>query len=105
MPSGVFAKVNVSSAETWTTLVAPAPSGTFKVTTVNLCNRTSSDIKVRIALAANTTVTDADYIEYDTVIVANGVLERTGIVVDSTFGIQVYAAATGITATAYGIDS
>jgi len=104
MPSGVFAKLNIAAA-TWTTLVAPAPSGTFKVATVNLCNRTSSDIKVRIALAASTTVADTDYIEYDTTIVANGVLERTGILIDSTFGIQVYAATAGITAAAYGIDS
>ena len=34
---------------------------------------------------------DADMIEYDVSLPANGVLERTGIVLDATNGIQVYA--------------
>jgi len=104
MASGVYAKVDISSANTWITAVGPAASG-VKVTTLNLANRTGADIKIRVALAANTTVTDSDVIEYDTTIPANGVIERTGIIVDTTNGIQVYATATGVTAVAWGIDS
>lgn len=103
MASGVYAKVDITNANTWTTLVAPPSSGN-KVTTVNLVNRTAGNVKVRIALAETTTVTDSDVIEYDVTLPANGVLERTGLVLDSTNGVQVYAAATGVTATAYGID-
>ena len=78
MASGVYAKVDVSSASTWTTVVAPPAAG-VKVATVTLCNRTGSNLSVRLALAATTSVTDSDVIEYDTTIPANGVLERTGI--------------------------
>lgn len=104
MASGVYAKVDVSSATTWVTAVSPAAAG-VKVTTLNLVNRNAVDVKVRVALAATTSVTDSDVIEYDTTIPANGVIERTGILVDTTNGIQVYAAATGVTAVAWGIDS
>ncbi len=103
MASGVYAKVDVSSASTWTTVVAPPAAG-VKVTTATLCNRTGSSLKVRLALAATTSVTDSDVIEYDTTIPANGVLERTGIVLDTSNGLQVYASAAGLTAIAYGID-
>ena len=104
MASGVYAKVDVSSASTWTTVVAPPAAG-VKVATVTLCNRTGSNLSVRLALAATTSVTDSDVIEYDTTIPANGVLERTGIVLDTSNGLQVYASAAGLTAVAYGIDS
>lgn len=103
MASGVYAKVDVSSASTWTTVVAPPAAG-VKVATVTLCNRTGSNLSVRLALAATTSVTDSDVIEYDTTIPANGVLERTGIVLDTNNGLQVYASAAGLTAVAYGID-
>jgi|TARA_B100002019_G_scaffold284569_1_gene292400 hypothetical protein len=103
MASGVYAKVDVAAAATWETVVAPPTSGT-KVTTLSVCNRGAQTVSVRIALANSTTVTDADVIEYDTNIPANGVLERTGIVLDSTNGIQIYSSSTSVTAVAYGID-
>lgn len=104
MASGVYGKVDISAANTWETLLAPPTSGN-KVTTVNLVNRTAANIKVRIALAASTgAVTDADCIEFDTTLPPNGVLERTGIVLDTSNGLCVRANATGISAQAYGID-
>ena len=103
MASGVQGKVDVSSANTWTQVVAA--SSTVKVVTLNVVNRQSTSTTVRVALRdAAGNVTDADCIEYDVSLPANGVLERTGLVLDSTNGVQVYAAATGVTATAYGID-
>lgn len=102
MASGVYAKSDVA-ATTWTTLIAPPASG-VKVTTITLCNRTGAELLVRVALAANTTVADADYIEYDVALPAKGVLERTGIVLDSSNGLQVYSSGAGLSAIAYGID-
>ena len=102
MESGVYGKADVS-ASTWTTLV-PAPTAGTKVCTVNLVNRTAANVKVRIAIAASTTVADADNIEYDVSLPANGVLERTGIVLDTSNGIQVYANAAGVSAVSFGID-
>jgi hypothetical protein len=104
MASGVYAKVDIASASTWETLVAPTSAGEIKVCTVNICNRTSGSVQIRIALAGTTTVADADNIEYNVALPANGVLERTGILADNTNGIQVWASSTGVSAVAYGID-
>ena len=105
MASGVYAKVDVASAQHGQKLLAPASSGEIKVCTVNICNRTSSSVQIRLALAGSTSVAIADMIEYNVSLPANGVLERTGIVVDATNGIQVWASGTGISAAAYGLTA
>mgnify|MGYP001456078460 FL=1 len=103
MASGVYGKVDVSSASTWTEIVA-ASAGT-KVATLNVVNRQGAATTVRVALRdAVGNVTDADCIEYDVSLPANGVLERTGIVLDSSNGLHVYASA-AVSAVVYGIDS
>ena len=103
MASGVYGKVDVSSANTWTEIVA-ATSG-VKVVTLNVVNRQSAATTVRVALRdAVGNVTDADCIEYDVSLPANGVLERTGIVLDANNGLHVYTSA-AVSAVAYGIDS
>lgn len=104
MASGVFGKVDISSATTWTEVVA-APASGIKVVTLNVANRTAAEVLVSVALrdaAAN--VTDADHIESGVKLPANGVLERTGIVLDTSNGLHVYASAVGTTAVAYGMD-
>ena len=73
--------------------------------TLSVANRTGSAVNISVALrdaAAN--VTDADHLESGVSLPANGVLERTGIVLDTSNGLHVYAGATGITAVAYGMD-
>ena len=103
MASGVYGKVDVSSANTWTE-VGAASAGT-KVATINIANRQATATTVRIALRdAAGNVTNADCIEYDVSLPANGVLERTGIVLDSSNGLHVYASA-AVSAVVYGIDS
>ena len=103
MASGVYGKVDVSSASTWTEVVT-ATAG-VKVVTLNVVNRQSAVTTVRVALRdAAGNVTDADCIEYDVSLPANGVLERTGIVLDANNGLHVYSSA-AVSAVAYGIDS
>ena len=103
MASGVYGKSDLTAA-TWTEIVAPPASG-VKVTTLNLVNRSDANRKVRVALSADTTVTDEEYIEYNVTIPANGVLERTGIVCSANNGLYVYADGASVTAVAYGMDS
>ncbi len=103
MASGVYGKVDVSSANTWTEVVA-ASAGT-KVVTLNVVNRQAAATTVRVSLADTTgNAADANCIEYDVSLPANGVLERTGIVLDSSHGIHVQSSA-AVTAVAYGIDN
>ena len=103
MASGVYGKSDLT-ATTWTEIVAPPASG-VKVTTLNIVNRSDANRKVRVALSADTTITDDEYIEYDVVLPANGVLERTGIVCSASNGLYVYADGASVSAVAYGMDA
>jgi len=106
MASGVYGKVDITAATTWTEIVAAPTAGTTKVVTLNLCNRTGSAVTVRVAISdtAGNAGTAGYELEYDSSIPANGVLERTGIVLSENNGLHAYASATGISAVAYGLD-
>jgi hypothetical protein len=79
MATGRLGAFNITTTAD-TTVYAPLTS-TFSVVSVNVVNRSSSaTAQIRIAVAAAATPTVAEYIEYDSTLVANGVLERTGIV-------------------------
>ena len=103
MASGVYGKSDLT-ATTWTEIVAPPASG-VKVTTLNVVNRTDANRKIRVALSADATISDDEYIEYNVTLPANGVLERTGIVCSANNGLYVYADGASVTAVAYGMDS
>lgn len=83
MATGRLGIANITNTND-TTVYGPVPANTFSVVTVNVVNRSSSaSVDIRIAVASSATPAPAEYIEYDADIVANGVLERTGIVMDT----------------------
>ena len=87
------------------TSVYTVPADTFFVVTLSLCNRSTGTRSVRVAVAAAGTPLDAEYIEYDADILANGVLERTGIVMDASKILVVRADSTDVSAVVYGIET
>ena len=91
------------AATTNTTLYTNAT--TYGVVSVTLCNSNSTAVTVRLALSATATPSAAEYLEYGTTIPANGVLERTGLVVGNGQNLVVYASTTGVSALAYGIET
>ncbi len=103
MASGVYGKADLA-ASTWTEIAA-APTSGVKVTSVSICNRNTTEVTVHLAVSADAaSVNDSDYIEYGVTIPANGVLERSGIVLSTSNGLMVRASTTGVSAVAYGID-
>ena len=78
---------------------------TYAVCTVNILNRNTTATTIRLGLSSTATPGLNEWIEFDTVIPAAGVLERTGLVVGNTQNLVVYAAATGVTAMVYGIET
>lgn len=83
MATGRLGTANITTASTNTT-VYTVPASTFSVVSVNIVNRSSSaTAQIRLAVSSSATPTIDEWIEYDSSLVANGVLERTGIVVDA----------------------
>lgn len=103
MATGLLGQSALSAA-TNTTLYT-VPSSTFTVCSISLCNRGTTTVSVRIALAASTSPTNAEYIEYDVQIGSNGVLERTGLMLNAGRNIVVYASNANISASAFGIET
>jgi hypothetical protein len=68
-------------------------------------NRGTGPANIRIAIASSATPADSEYVEYDVEIVAKGVLERTGLVLDAGKLIVVRSSATSVSAVAYGIET
>lgn len=66
------------------TSVYTCPITTFSVVSVSICNRTALAVTVNVALTTTgSTPATTDYLEFGSSLSANGVLERTGIVMSA----------------------
>jgi len=103
MASGVLGQ-SALSATTLTT-VYTVPASTLAVVNINVVNRsTSATADVRVALASTATPTNAEYIEFDATIPARGVLERTGIALQATERVVVFASTANCSVNVYGLE-
>ena len=101
MASGRFGKANLpANADTD---LYTCPPGKNATATVAFCNRTAAPIKVRLAVRA-AAIADSDYLEYETEIPANGVLERNQIALTAGEIITVRANAAGVSVRAHGFE-
>jgi len=105
MATGRLGAVDLTTPAT-DTLLYTVPAGTFTVATVSIVNRSNAAVTVRMAISTSTTTMGAsEYIEYEAEILAKGVLERTGLVLDAGKSILVRASTANVTAVAFGIET
>ena len=103
MATGILGTADLAAATDTTLYTVPADH--FSVVPVNICNRSSRAATARIAGSSSGTPADADYIEYDSQVTANGVLERTGIVLDASKVVVVRSNAINVSAVCLGIET
>lgn len=102
MASGRLGTADLA-ATTLTTLYT-VPATKLASFTLAFANRTGAAITARVALAAAAAPVAGEYIEYDVVVAANGVLERTGLVLDAGKQVVVYAGAVGLSVNLWGYE-
>lgn len=104
MATGILGTPADMPATTNTTIYT-VPTDNFAIVSINVTNRSAATRDVRIALAATDTPTNAEWIEYDTEIVANGTIERSGIVLQAGKKVVAYVNSTDCTVMVYGIET
>ena len=82
MPSGILAAIDMEAGID--TLLYTMPSGTARRLTVNICNKNTSDVLIRL-------VANGISLEHDTTIRANGVLEKTEIALGGEQSLRGYS--------------
>ncbi len=103
MASGILGQAALSA--TTNTTVYTVPASTLSVVNINVVNRSPSvTVAVRVALAASATPQNSEWIEFDSVIPTNGVLERTGIAMNAAERVVVYASTTNCSVSVYGLE-
>jgi len=106
MATGRLGTANITTTANNT--IYTVPSSTFSVVSVSICNRNSSTAAtIRVAVASSASPGLDEWIEYDTSLVASGVVERTGIVMKATevLVVQVSSATPTISVVAMGIET
>ena len=103
MASGLLAAVDIAVNNY--TQIYEAPSNTFSVVTVSVCNRGSTNADIRLTLSNDFPPTSEHYLEFDTSLLAKGVLERTGIVVAAGQKIGARSTSADVSIVVYGIET
>ncbi|AOV58603.1 hypothetical protein T040910_098 [Synechococcus phage S-CAM3] len=102
MASGVLGQQALNA--TTNTTVYTTPADTVAYANINVVNINATPIVVRIAIAAGSTPLAAEYIEYEAEIAGYGVLERTGMVLNSGKRIVAYSNLSSVSVAVYGVE-
>ena len=104
MASGRLGAADLSA--TTNTSIYTVGADTLATVNVSICNRNASAVAVRLAHVdgAIGALADEDYIEYDAVIPANCVLERTGVVMAATHSLIAYSDTANVSVVAWGFE-
>ena len=102
MASGTFGQAALAAATNTTIFTVPA--GKVATATVSICNTTANLANIRMAIAAADTPTAAEWIEYDTELLAYNTFERSGIVMSAGKKLVVRSDTANVAVTAYGFE-
>jgi hypothetical protein len=102
MASGILGKADLTSSTNTSIFTA---SAVVTVCSVNVCNRNNTSANVNIAIDANTNPANSSYIEFNAVVPAGGIIERSGLVLQTAQRIIVTSTANNMSVNVYGLES
>lgn len=103
MASGRLAKENISSINT-DIQVYQVPSSHVASFTISICNRGSSNAKIRIALTDAASIDLEEYVDFDTVVYPKETYQRSGVVLSSGQYVYVRSDQANISVNIYGFE-
>ena len=89
---------------TTNTSVYTVGSGKEALVNVNVCNRNSSAVTIRLANADGGTPSNDEYIEYDYSLAGNESFQRTGLHLQAAQIIVAYSSATNVSVVVDGLE-
>lgn len=94
MATGILGQAALSALTN--TTVYTVPASTTSAVSISFSNRSSSLTTIRLAIASAATPSNSEYLEYDTILDGNGVIERTGIVMQAGERVVAYTAGSSV---------
>ena len=101
MASGTLGQASLAAATNTTVYTIAATPTTFNV---SMTNTTGYPIAVNLAVSITGTPVAGEYLEFQTVIAPNSVLERGGLVATAAKLVVAYANIAGININVYGFE-
>jgi hypothetical protein len=103
MASGRLATENVTTVGT-AVQIYQVPSSHNASVTINVCNRGTSNAKVRIAVTDSTTPALGEWLDFEEVVFPKESYQRTGVVLGSAQYIYFYTDQANISVNVYGFE-
>ena len=101
MTTGLLGSADLAATTLTTICTLPAGSQSF---TVNVCNRNSTNVVIRIApMSTLATPTNAEYFVYDSNLQANDVMQLSGLTSGSAKLVVVYSDTANVSVNVYGV--
>lgn len=102
MAHGLITAVDIQAGVN--TVIYTMPAGLIQVLNLNISNRNNKDVKVRLAIMDGglDVLTDANWLEYDTILRKNGLIIRYGLALNGEQSLVGYSDAGNVNFVLWG---
>ncbi len=101
--TGRLAKISITDPNT-DTQIYQVPVGNIATVTLNVCNKTGSVIRIRVAVTDSTSIGSEEYLDYNIPIYPYESYQRSGIVLGSSQYLYVRGDAGGLSVNVWGFE-
>ena len=102
MTSGKLGSADLTA--TTDTLLYTVPDSSLATLNIRVANRNSTTVAIRVAIGTGEAPAVKDYIDYDFLVAANGVLEDSGIVCSAGEKVWAYSSMAGVSVRVHGFE-